>query len=80
MSCIVSESEVEEAALEILTELGYGYFYGPDIAPETPDSQRATYSDVFLIERLRAAIATLNPHIPSPAREEALKKVVRTES
>ncbi|QLC50059.1 type I restriction endonuclease subunit R [Methanolobus zinderi] len=80
MSCIVSESEVEEAALEILTELGYGYFYGPDIAPETPDSQRVTYSDVFLIERLRAAIATLNPHIPSPAREEALKKVVRTES
>ena len=80
MSCIIPESEVEDAALEILTELGYDYIHGPDIAPDTPGAERDTYSEVTLIERLGSAIATINPHIPSSAREEALKKVIRAES
>ena len=74
MSCIIPESEVEAAALEILTELGYDYRYGPDIAPDTDDAERDNYSDVVLIERLGSAIIKLNPHIPHAARDEALKK------
>jgi len=46
MSCIIPESEVEEAALEILTELGYDYLHGPDIAPDAPNAERNSYSDV----------------------------------
>jgi len=80
MFCIIPESEVEEAALEILAELGYDYLYGPDIAPETPDSERGEYSDVILTRRLRSAISGINPHVPHSAREEALKKVIRAES
>lgn len=33
MPRIMTESEVEEAVLEILSELDYEPLYGPDIAP-----------------------------------------------
>lgn len=78
----ITESDIEQAALEILTELGYGTLYGPDIAPP-PDGinpQRQSYSDVVLIGRLKDAIDRLNPTIPKEAREEALKKVLRSDS
>lgn len=77
---LITESEIEEAALEILAELDYGILHGPDIAPDGPTPERQNYSDVILIDRLRNAINSLNPHIPQEAREEALKKVLRTES
>jgi len=32
----ITESEIEEAALEILTELDYGILHVPDIAPVRP--------------------------------------------
>ncbi|WP_048163148.1 type I restriction endonuclease subunit R [Methanosarcina sp. 1.H.A.2.2] len=77
---IIPESEVEAAALEILSELGYDYLYGPDIAPETEDAERNDFGTVVLPHRLRAAVDRLNPKIPSEAREEAVKKVLREES
>ena len=33
---IIAESDIEEAALDWLTELGYDVLHGPDIAPDTP--------------------------------------------
>ena len=77
---IIPESEVEAAALEILSELGYDYLYGPDIAPETEDAERENFGTVVLPFRLRAAVDMLNPEIPKEAREEAVKKVLREES
>ena len=34
MSKILTESEVEQVALDIFSELKYKIIYGPDIAPE----------------------------------------------
>ncbi|MDD2889336.1 MAG: type I restriction endonuclease subunit R [bacterium] len=82
MPHILTESEVEQAALEILLELGYKILYGPDIAPE-PDGktpERQSYSDIVLVDRLKDAINKLNPNIPQEAKEEALKKILRNES
>ncbi len=82
MSRIITESQVEQVALDILSELGYGIIYGPDIAP-APDgknAERKSYSDVVLVERLKDAIDKLNPDMPKEAREEAVKKVLRIES
>ena len=76
----ITESEIETAALEILTELGYKILYGPDIAPDGTSPERKSYSDVVLVERLRAAVNAINPDIPAEAREEAIKKVLRSES
>ncbi|WP_269849431.1 hypothetical protein [Methanosarcina horonobensis] len=50
---IIPESEVEDAALKILSDLGYGHLYGPDIAPETEDAEREDFGTVILPRRLR---------------------------
>jgi len=80
MSYKLTEDSIELAALEILDELGYEIAYGPEISPDGKFSERELYSDVVLVERLRNAIYKLNPEIPPIAKEEAVKKVLRTES
>lgn len=79
MSFIV-EQDVEEAALDILKSLGYAVIYGPDIAVDGARPERKSYKEVVLVERLKRAIDRLNPGLPREAREEALKKALRTES
>ena len=73
----ITESEVEEVVLDILSELGYKILYGPDIAPDSTKPERKDYSDVVLVDRLMSAIDSINPSIPQSAKEEALKKVLR---
>ncbi len=75
----ISEDAVEQATLQWLASLGWSTAHGPDISPpdaRTPGSERATYRDVILAQRLRDAIARLNPHIPSTARDDALRRVL----
>ena len=62
MSSGFAESHVEEAALAWLSELGYATANGLDIGPDGDKPERASYGDVLLVERLRAAIAKLNPN------------------
>ncbi len=72
----MTEDQLEKEALEWLSELGYTHLYGPDIAHDGSDPQRESYRQVVLKERLRAAIAKLNPQVPLAAREDAIKQVV----
>jgi type I restriction enzyme, R subunit len=74
------ESTVEEATLDWFEGLGYAVLHGPDIAPGELHAERASYGDVVLVDRLRSALARINPGIPADAIEEALRKVCRTES
>jgi len=76
----INEDMVEQEALEILQELGYEILYGPDISPDGSTPMRDLYSDVVIVEKLRDAINRLNPDIPTVAREEAVKKVLRTDN
>jgi type I restriction enzyme, R subunit len=73
----LTESDIEQATLEWLSSLGYKTLNGLTIAPGESATERVSYSNVILQERLRAAIADLNPTIPPEAREEALRKVER---
>src|SRR5437016_5396504 len=75
----VTESAVEEAALTWFEDLGYTVLHGPDIAPGEPAAERAAYNEVVLQDRLRTAIARINPTIPSETLAEALGKVLRAE-
>ena len=79
MSRKITESTVEEATLQWLEELGYAVLSGSEIEPEGPRQERASFSDVLLVERLRAALARINPDIPGDAREEAIRKLQRSE-
>ena len=75
-----TESEVEDAALEWLTGLGYAVLHGPDIGPEGPAPERVSYDEVLLTGRLRKALARLNPHLPAETLEDVLRKVRQTET
>ena len=72
-----AESEVEEAALDWLHALGYQVLHGPAVAPGEPASERGSYEEAFLPERLRQALTSLNPSLPVEALEEAFRKVTR---
>jgi type I restriction enzyme R subunit len=75
----ITENEIEEIALTYLQSLGYSYILGIDISPDGEHPERQ-YTDVVLTTRLRDAIDKLNPTISNDAKEDALKKVLRTES
>ena len=72
-----TESEVEDAALEWLGELGWKVAHGPHIAPHAANSERVDYTEVILEQRLRDALARLNPTLPAEAVEDALRKLTR---
>ncbi|MEW6379079.1 MAG: type I restriction endonuclease subunit R [bacterium] len=80
MPRLITESEVEEACLDILDELGYKIVHGPDIAPDSKEPERDDYSQIILNRRLRQAIDRLNPSIPEEGKEQAIKKIFRSES
>src|SRR5689334_4481728 len=73
----LKEAIVEEAALNWLKELNYAVAHAPHLAPGEIAAERKSFSDVVLGGRLRGGIERLNPPIPSDAREEALRKVLR---
>lgn len=72
----MTEDQLEQECLGWLGELGYTHLYGPDIAPDSDNPERASYRDVLLMQRLRAAVARLNPQIPPAAREDAVRQVL----
>lgn len=72
----MSEDRLEREALGWLEEVGYTRLYGPDLAPDGASAERQSYQQVVLVERLRAAIAQLNPELPHAAREDALRQVL----
>ncbi len=74
------ESHVEDAALGWFAELGYAIAHGPQIAPGEPAAERGSFADVVLVARLREAVNRLNPAIPDEAREDAIRKLLRSES
>lgn len=79
MKNTISENEIEAIALGYLQQLGYRYLAGTTISPDGDHPERQ-YNEVVLTTRLRDTIDKLNPSLPQDAKEDALKKVLRTES
>lgn len=79
MIAVISEDHIEQIIIQEFIELGYSYVKGSDISPEGK-SQEREYNEVVLKNRLHAAISKLNPNVPYEAQEEAIKKVLRTDS
>ena len=71
----LSESTVEAATLAWLEGCGWAVANGPDVAPDTQTAARVDYSQVVLEERLRSAIARLNPSLPADALDDALRRL-----
>ncbi len=75
----ITESVVEDAALDWLDSLGWNIAHGPDIAPDTLGAERADYGQVILERRLRDALAQLNEGLPAEALEGAFRKLNQPE-
>ena len=71
----LSETIVEQTALDWLGGLGYEILSGLAIAPGETAAERADYRQVFLFDRLQTKLAALNPKIPAEGLQEALRKV-----
>jgi type I restriction enzyme R subunit len=72
---MITESIVEQAALNWLREQGYEILSGLAIAPGEPAAERLDYKQVFLFDRLQTKLEDLNPNIPLEGLQEALRKV-----
>lgn len=79
MAAVISEDHIEQVIIQEFVDIGYEYINGVEISPEGLYQERE-YTEVVLKNRLQEAIAKINPTIPYEAREEALKKVLRSDS
>ena len=75
---VLSESVVEDAALDWLRGLGYNVIAGPDMPPG-PHALRKEYSDVFFASTVRGALGRINPDLPDEALDDAFRKLTRPE-
>ena len=76
---VISEDHIEQIIIQEFIDLGYSYVNGADISPEGTAQERE-YNEVVLKNRLHTAISKLNPNVPYETQEEAVKKVLRTDS
>ena len=75
-----SEAGVEDAAMDVLRDLGWACRTADEIGPDGSAPLRAAYSDVVHEGVLRAVVARLNPGVPEDAREEAIRQLLRAET
>ena len=71
---------VELPALAALCKAGWTYIHGPDVAPDAPAQERRVWSDVVLIDRLRRAVARINPQLPPEAVQRAVELAMTSTS
>ena len=79
MAAVLSEDHIEQILIQEFIDLGYSYVNGADISPDGMAQERE-FDEVVLKHRLKAAISKLNPSVPAEAQEEALKKILRSDS
>lgn len=72
----ITESEIEEFAIELLEKQAYTYVYGYSIAPDSDSPERSSFEEVILADRLKKAIVEISPHISSNALEDAFKQIM----
>ena len=75
----LTEADVEQAALDWLSALGWQVAHGTDIAPGIPNAERSNYGQVVLERRLGDSLAELNPSLPTSALDDAYRKLTRPE-
>ena len=60
----LNEDAYELQCIEWLKATGWNYVHGSVIAPEGEASERASYKDVILVDRVEDALGRINPGVP----------------
>lgn len=76
----LTESAIEELAINLLERQGYKYIYAPDIAPDGDKPERRGYGEVLLTDRLEQAVRRINSKLPLAVLQTALKDLQRINS
>ena len=76
----ITEGVVEDTCLDFLADLGYEVLHGPDIGPGGVAQERSSWDQVVLTERLRSAVARINPKLPASSVDLVVAQVLRPES
>ena len=71
----MTEDKIEQGMLDTLAQLDWEIVNGPTIGPD--GTMERNYADVALNRRLEIALARINPDVPTPQRDEALKHIIR---
>lgn len=71
-----TEESLEQAAIEILQELGYDYKFAPDISCDGDYPERKDYREVILEQRVKDALFRINRDLPEEALEEAYRQII----
>lgn len=71
-----TENFLEEAAIEILQELGYEYALGPELSLGGEFQERDDYREVILKDRVHNALFRINQELPSEALEDAYRQII----
>ena len=72
---MIYEDEIEQLAIDLLKEIGYEYYHGQEIAPDSQNPKRRSIEEVIHEEDLRNALTRLNQKTPSSLIEEAIKTI-----
>ncbi|WP_221403265.1 type I restriction endonuclease, partial [Weeksella sp. HMSC059D05] len=76
----MTENEIEQLSIDLLKQQGFTYLNGTDIAPDSSTSERQTFEEVILKQRLENAVRRINPTIPPDAQQDAVKQILRIAS
>jgi type I restriction enzyme R subunit len=76
----ITESTLEQAALDWFESMDWHIEFGPEISPDGTSCEREDYDQIVLLGRLKKALEKINPNIPPDPIEEAIRKITRTES
>lgn len=76
----LTESAIEDLAIERLEALGYAYVHGSVIAPDGEAPERERWDEVILSGRLMQALRRINPTLPGAVLQSACKEVARLNS
>lgn len=74
------ENDLEQAVLEWFQDLGYQTQYGPDISSGGSFSERESFGDVVLYDRLHSALKRINKQYSHDTISELVKKITRQQS
>ena len=79
MDCAADESMLEQVTLAWLEGQGFTVISGPMIAPRSQGTERLSYDQVLLADRLRVILRRLNPSVPADCLDDVVRRLERQE-
>ncbi|WP_111748645.1 type I restriction endonuclease subunit R [Salinisphaera orenii] len=73
----MTEDDLEQSCLGWFESIGWESTHGEILSPGGAHPEREHYTDVVLAERLRGALARMNPQLGGDARETAAQRVLQ---